>query len=127
MLDNSLQGLEDPFEVYDIWYRPFWHNKVFLVVSAVVFCLLVALVVFLEYRKWRAKAEEVPYCESVLTRLKDIRYSPGGHKDLRLGYQEVVELLKGYMEVCLFLSVKSKTDSELVTVVSELGACAGKP
>ena len=132
MLDNYFNG--DPmltsfspdnllamYELYDIWYEPFWHEPWFwYFVGFLGFILLGIIVWFCFVKKRKTKATvHVPWQEA-LASLKAINldlYSD--HLMHKVFYVELTTVLKTYLSKRYQLQLASCTDQEVAKIISK--------
>ena len=119
MVQNSsvVENPADTFEIYDVWYSPFWLSKWFLISVAVILIVLVFALAFFIYKKTYGKARSLPCDEKVFTELNKMRVKSMRVTNCKRAYSDLVRVIRFYLEGCHGMQVDTKTDEELVCAI----------
>ncbi len=107
------------FDLYDLWYEPFWHKPWFWPLVFSVIFLLIMLVLYWGIKK-RMKTKQIikePWQEALeqLTILKVHEYkSITARKQF---YSNLTYILKRYLIRRYGIALESKTDEELIVII----------
>jgi hypothetical protein len=119
----GMDTIEIPlYDVYDIWYKPFWYSWWFLTLLGVIFLLLGALFVLLWYKKTeKALKLREPWRETLqqLNALEVEKYqNPETHKAF---YNALLLILKKYVSFRYRLPLQGKTEAEMIQEMQNAG------
>jgi hypothetical protein len=108
------------YDLYDLWYEPFWQKPWFIVLASVLsVMLLIGFVWLLMYYRKKQKSLLTPWQEALqdLENLVHENYNlPTKHKEF---YQQVTAVLKKYLSRRYGCVLVSKTDQEIITVLAQ--------
>lgn len=103
----------DLYDIYGMWYIPFWQTKLFWVIISIILLLFFVVFMGIVIKKWRAKKQKVtPWDEALcsLNAIKDIVNSSQGKQF----YFSLTIILKRYLSNRYGFDVYGKTDEELL-------------
>jgi hypothetical protein len=108
------------YDLYDIWYTPFWHKPWFLLSTAFVFIVLMSIAIWLFLRK-RKQNKKIDPWNIAIKQLKELDINqfkkPDSHK---LFYSRITIIMKKYLTERYMQEFESKTDDEVIEILSQL-------
>lgn len=113
-------NIDQIVDVYDVWYKPWWHSKIFTA-FVVVFALSVVLsllhVVWMRYMR----ARSFSYEQVALLNLQELhKLSYRADHDIRDAYFKLTMIMKVYLSKQYKIALLNKTDQELIFHIQEL-------
>ena len=107
------------YDIYGVWYVPFWQRPLFFWISVGLIVLLLGLVVWYLITKYRAqKKENIPYWQQSLNQLASLKQ--GNVATVTQGslfYAQLTAILKQYMQVRYGFDARGKTDDEVIAML----------
>ncbi len=107
------------FDLYDLWYEPFWHKPWFWPIVVTVILLLAALVVYWFVKK-RMKTKQIikePWQEA-LEQLAILKVHECKSITARKQfYSNLTYILKRYLIRRYGIALESKTDEEIIVII----------
>ena len=109
------------YNLYDLWYEPFWHKPWFLLVIVSVALLMVALLLFwlIKIRKKTKQRLKEPGQEALdqLTMLQQQVHECKSVVSRKQFYSNLTRILKRYLVRRYGFALESKTDEEVVLII----------
>ena len=104
--------LEQLYDIYEPWYKPFWNKTVFIIL---IFSLLALLITYFALRK---KKKNFTFEEKILIELNNLKVNT---KDYKKFYFNLSDILKKYLSFRYNLNLSSKTDEEVLLELKDSG------
>lgn len=108
---------ETNYDIYDIWYTPIWKTSLFLLVTCTIIVIIISLVAYLLYKKYRKRKRTLKPWEIALYKLHAIKLDQ--FEDRKEFYFELTYLLKIYLSERYNLDLEGKTDQELIETIQK--------
>mgnify|MGYP006292732647 CR=1 FL=1 len=103
------------YDIYSIWYKPFWQTKPFYLIIGICTLLLILLLAWKLYRWFVSFSPSVPSWKKALKKLDTLgKKEINTKEDGKHVYFALTDCLKTYLHKRYGLLVKDKTDQELV-------------
>jgi len=108
------------FELYDVWYQPFWHSRLFFVMIScfLVLCMMGALWWYFKRKKNVPRDPWEEMVEKLTTLERSIHNDEKQHATIF--YTELIVLIKSCLTGYYQLSCTSKTHEELIEDIQKL-------
>lgn len=108
---NTVQGQLQLIEVYDIWYRPWWHSM--WLYSAIIF-FIGLIICYVLWRYFKREKKLTPEQEALqsLFRLSSLNYF--SEKTIHEAYFKLTVIVKTYLILEYKLKLQDKNDLEIV-------------
>jgi len=109
-------------DLYDIWYEPFWHAWWFKVIfwGLILFFIAGVMIWFVKFRK-KPKPQLLPW-QKALKKLQQLNVeSYEGEEFRKVFYYELIKILKNYLSSRYTISLKDKTDTEVIEEIKKTG------
>ncbi len=100
------------YELYDLWYQPFWLHCMFLFVIGAILIFVIGIVIWMIYKKKNIKKKLPPWDKALrnLERLKPEHFE--GYERRKEFYIELTRILKTYLSIRYSIDLLDKTDYE---------------
>lgn len=107
------------FDLYDVWYQPFWRKPWFIITVGLLILLLVAIiVVFVLLKKYQRKSIDVK--TATLQRLDNLAgLLADGNADAEYFYRELIDTIKKYVSWRYDENLRATTETELLTALEQ--------
>ncbi len=104
------------YDIYGMWYQPFWQTKIFFIVSCIIITLLVlSLIGFLVYRYYKKHKKKIPAWQRALNEINHLKQQKVTTKEYgKQFYGEISVIFKTYLHSRYGFDVCGKTDYELM-------------
>lgn len=106
------------FDLYDVWYEPFWHKPWFWPVITSFFILFFLIIVIVIIKKRRKKVVILDPWDWALQKFDELVVNefraPEMHKQF---YFTLTAILKDYFSKRYSLELTSKTDEEVIEII----------
>ncbi len=104
-------------EIYDVWYRPWWHSKVASTTFVFVALALCLLLLYLLWKRFFA-SKSLSYDQVALLQLNKMKQESYSSQDaLQDAYFTLTMILKTYLSKKYSISLLHKTDNEIVDYI----------
>lgn len=114
------------YELYDIWYKPFWHSTWFIIFCV---CSIMGILVFfgwyLYFFYWTRKFAKEPWRKPLknLSELDVLLFAEASkHK---VFYTILIDILKKYFALIFIIKLDDKTDQEVLELLAQSKLSAG--
>lgn len=107
------------YDLYDVWYHPWWQSSTFKFVVLLVVLLLFAYLVWV-FMRWLKRTQPMPYDQKILMQCQQLK-KDSAMLEISFLYAQLTALLKEYLAKRYNTHLKSLTDQELLAYVGELG------
>lgn len=106
------------YDLYDVWYKPWWQSAPAKVIALFVVVALLALIAWY-ISSYLKRRKPMPFWQRALEQCAHLKKS-SDTLELSLLYAHLTALLKEYLEKRFTINVKQLTDEELREKVLEL-------
>jgi len=104
------------YDIYDVWYQPFWQQTWFLVTGIVVVLVLMSAIGYWLYNKQKAEIV-LTADEQALVRLYHLQSSTTDSQ--KQFYSRLTSTLKQYLQERYQLLLSGTTDDEMLTLLKK--------
>ncbi len=108
------------FDVYEIWYNPWWKTTTFQVAFCILACLILSFLVYYLFKfGWLKK--KLSFEQQVMKKLQNLsKESYQNHEQICNAYFELTLILKSYLAHRYALSLLDKTDAEILVLLKSV-------
>ena len=101
-------------DVYDVWYKPWWHSKYAYIFVIILFFIAVYAIVYF-IKRYRARAAILSLDEIAISHLGEMLLQKYDSDDaLRDGYFKMIMIIKVYLSKKYSIALLGKTDHEII-------------
>ncbi len=118
MMETNLELLD----IYDVWYKPWWHETWFIAGMTLCFILIVGIVSYVFYKKYDTSPLSITVLDRIACDLKKLKNLDVNQQTYF--YSQLTMLLKEALQEIYGVSVVHKTDNEFVEFLEQLPALA---
>ena len=108
------------YPIYGLWHVPFWQRSWFIITVICIGLLLVALLGYLLFKRYKTKKIALPSWQIALNRLQELKknglLSPAMSERY---YVQLIGLLKEYISDQFGVDVRSLTDDQMCSYIDQ--------
>lgn len=115
MMDND--KLSQLIDVYDVWYKPWWHSTSFYFLILLLILFLGSVLIYFFWKKYMQR-QTLSYEQLALLRLQTL-HECGYNSDesIRDAYFQMTMIMKAYLSNRYGVSLINKTDTEIIEAI----------
>ncbi|MBM17923.1 MAG: hypothetical protein CL947_02560 [Epsilonproteobacteria bacterium] len=116
-MNNS--NVSQLFDVYDVWYKPWWHSKYFYGSVAILLLTVAVLFLYIFWQKY-LRAHSLSFEQAALLSFQKLHeQSYDSEEAIRDAYFKVTMIMKIYLSKRYNISLLNKTDQELIAYIKK--------
>lgn len=113
-------NIDQIVDVYDVWYRPWWHSKLFIASIVVVGIIFFVMTLYALWKRY-LRSQSFSYEQVALLNLQELhKLSYKSDNEIRDAYFKLTMVMKVYLSKRYQIALLNKTDQEIISHIQEL-------